>query len=109
MTGAAFIVSRRNELGITQRQLASMVKRLDGDGSISPQLMNCIEHSRRSYKPYIKDLARALQVHDSVLAFFIGHIPARYTLGVKVDISRIPDAYLAFMNVLTNNRETNHS
>ena len=108
MTGSDFIVSRRNELGITQRQLASMVKRLDGDGSISPQLMNCIEHGRRPYKPYIKDLARALQVHESVLSFFIGHIPARYTLGVEVDISRIPDAYLAFMNVLTNKHEIEH-
>jgi len=99
--GPEFIVARRKHLGLSQRDLASMLKRTDGDGSISPQLMNCIEHGRRSYKPYIRDLATALEVDDTVLWFFIGEIPARYRIMPSdFDLARIRLAYMTFAETL---------
>jgi hypothetical protein len=78
-----------------------MLKRTDGDGSISPQLMNCIEHGRRSYRPYVRDLATALEVNDAALWFFLGEIPEQYrVLPYNFDLSRIQKAYSAFYEVL---------
>jgi transcriptional regulator with XRE-family HTH domain len=98
MSGPEFVVARRKQLGLSQRDLAGLIKRTDGDGSISPQLMNCIEHGRRTYRPYVRDLAKALEVHDTVLWFFIGEIPERYrVITEKVNLARIQSAYLAFL------------
>ena len=99
MKSYEFVVTRRKQLGISQRELAGMIKRLDGDGSISPQLMNCIEHGRRPYKPYMQDLAKALQVDELVLACLIGYIPEKYR-ALPDNLDNIPKAYYAFWQEL---------
>jgi transcriptional regulator with XRE-family HTH domain len=105
MTGYKYITQRRQALGITQRELASRLRRIDGDGSISPQMMNCIEHGRRSYEPYVKDLSTALMVDPWVLHFYLGQIPSYFIDGLTVDDATIVNAYEAFNYVIRHNSE----
>ena len=107
MTGPKYITQRREALGMTQRELASRLRRTDGDGAISPQLMNCIEHGRRSFKPYVKDLSIALEVDAWVLYFYLGQIPSYFIDGLDVDDTTIVNAYEAFNYVIRHNSETN--
>ena len=106
MKGHKYITLRREHIGMTQRELASKIRRTDGDGSISPQLMNCIEHGRRSFKPYITDLSYALKIDTWVLHFYLGQIPSYFIDGLDVDDTTIVNAYEAFNYVIRHNSET---
>lgn len=97
MKGHEYIKQRREALGMSQRALARKIRRLDGDGSISPQMMNCIEHGRRSYEPYIEDLADALLVDDWILCFYVGRFPKHLIDGYDGDNETIMKAYSAFV------------
>jgi transcriptional regulator with XRE-family HTH domain len=100
MTGHEYIRIRRVAIGKSQRNIASRIRRIDGDGSISPQMMNCIEHGRRSYKPYIADLADALMVDDWVLYFFLGEFPPSYIGAFDGDLEKVSNAFEAFRSTL---------
>lgn len=105
MKGHEYIKQRREALGMSQRALARKVRRLDGDGSISPQMMNCIEHGRRCYESYVTDLSTALEVDPWVLYFYLGRIPFYFIDGLKVDDNTIINAYEAFNYVIRHNSE----
>src|SRR3990172_9038072 len=47
MTFGQFVAEKRKEAGLSQKQLAAMIKKEDGQSS-SPQYLNDIEHDRRS-------------------------------------------------------------
>ena len=64
MTIGEVIVSRRKELGMSQRELARKVFNTDGS-HISPQIMNCIEKGRRDGSQYITQIASVLQIDIS--------------------------------------------
>jgi transcriptional regulator with XRE-family HTH domain len=64
MTIGEVIVSRRKELGMSQRELARKVFNTDGS-HISPQIMNCIEKGRRDGSQYINQIASVLQIDIS--------------------------------------------
>lgn len=100
MKGHEYIKQRREALGMSQRALARRVRRLDGDGSISPQMMNCIEHGRRSYEHYIDDIADALMVDDWILCFYIGRLPKYLVDDYDGDHETIMEAYSAFVTKL---------
>ena len=100
MKGNEYIRIRRVAIGRSQRYIASCIRRLDGDGSISPQMMNCIEHGRRSYKPYIADLADALLVDEWVLYFFLGEFPPEYIGSFDGDLEKVSNAFDAFRSAL---------
>lgn len=104
MKGHEYIKQRREALGMSQRALARKIRRLDGDGSISPQMMNCIEHGRRSYEPYIDDLADALLVDDWILYFHVGRFPKQLIDNFNGDHDTIIEAYCAFATKLRGER-----
>jgi DNA-binding XRE family transcriptional regulator len=64
MTTGEVIVTRRKELGMSQRELARNVFNADGS-HISPQIMNCIEKGRRDGSQYITQIASVLQLDIS--------------------------------------------
>jgi len=64
MTIGEVIVTRRKELGMSQRELARNVFNADGS-HISPQIMNCIEKGRRDGSQYINQIASVLQIDIS--------------------------------------------
>ena len=64
MTTGEVIVTRRKELGMSQRELARNVFNADGS-HISPQIMNCIEKGRRDGSQYINQIANVLQLDIS--------------------------------------------
>ena len=66
MTVGEVIVTRRKELGMSQRELARKVFNTDGS-HISPQIMNCIEKGRRDGSQYINQIANVLQLDISEL------------------------------------------
>jgi len=70
------ILDQRKELGLSQKELASRVKRDDGV-TISPQYLNDIEHDRRSPTgPHlIEQLAKALKLDAAYLSFLAGQFP----------------------------------
>lgn len=101
MTGFQFIRQARFKAGMSQRQLALLIKRIDGDGSVSAQFVNCIEHGRRTYKPYIHDLAVALNVSELALYYFLGELPPLYgCYDQEFDLGRVCQAFEAFKNVM---------
>jgi DNA-binding XRE family transcriptional regulator len=64
MTTGEVIVTRRKELGMSQRELARNVFNANGS-HISPQIMNCIEKGRRDGSQYLSQIASILQIEIS--------------------------------------------
>jgi transcriptional regulator with XRE-family HTH domain len=70
------IVSRRKQLGYTQRQLAALVKKEDGE-SITPQFLNDIERDRRRPSAIVlQSLAEAIHAPSDELHRLAGQLPA---------------------------------
>lgn len=105
MKGNEYIKQRREALGISQRALAKKIRSRDGDWSISPQMMNCIEKGRRSYEPFIDDLADALMVDDWILCFYVGRFPKHLIDDFDGDHETIMEAYNAFVIKLRGDEE----
>ena len=76
-TFGSFIVARRKELGISQKDLASRVVREEDGKSISPQYLNDIERDRRSptSEHLITQFAQALDVEPEYLFYLAGTLP----------------------------------
>lgn len=96
------ISSARKQLGISQKDLAAMIRKDEG-GTISPQYLNDIEHDRRNPPSefIIEQLAKHLKLSKEYLVMAAGMIPseARKDLsGAKPeDFAR---AYRAFRDTL---------
>jgi len=75
-TFGKFIKQRRKTLGLTQRQLAVLVRFEDGH-SISEPYLNEIEHDlRRPPRAHmIRQFAAAINVSADVLFFLVGRLP----------------------------------
>src|ERR1700686_3914616 len=68
------IVTRRNELGLGQAELASMILSEENDRPISPQYLNDIETGRQRPPSarLIKQLAKALKDDPEYLLYLAG-------------------------------------
>ena len=71
------ILEARKRNGLSQRELAALVRLEDGR-AISPQYLNDIEHDRRSPKGdhLIGEFARILGESGDYLCFLAGSLPA---------------------------------
>lgn len=77
----------RKRLGLSQKHLASMLKRDDGI-SISPQYLNDIEHDRRSPSSplLIGQFSNVLGLDTDYLFYLTGRIPADVaTMNLSAD------------------------
>lgn len=75
-TFGQIIKEQRQKLGISQKQLASKIKKEDGE-SISPQYQNDIEHDRRNPPSefIIEQYAKHLELPKDYLILAAGVIP----------------------------------
>lgn len=70
------IADARKELKLSQKELAAKIKREEGDGSITPQYLNDIEHDRRIPTSFlIGQLATILKLDVDYLHFLAGRVP----------------------------------
>lgn len=76
MSFGEIIAKTRKDKGLSQRQLASLIKKEDGQ-AISAPYLNDIEHDRRSPSSdhIIEQFAAALQIESDLLYFAIRRIP----------------------------------
>ncbi|MGI8838831.1 MAG: helix-turn-helix domain-containing protein [Pyrinomonadaceae bacterium] len=72
-----YIISEaRKNVGLSQKQLAALIKKENGE-AISPQYLNDIEHDRRNppSEYIIKQLASKLNLEKDFLMFVSGSLP----------------------------------
>lgn len=94
------ISQRRKEKKMSQKDLASQIKRED-EQSISPQYLNDIEHDRRSpsSEMIIRQLAEVLDMQADFLYFLAGKIPSDL-VNQKATPQKIQAAMVAFRKTI---------
>ncbi|WP_081631181.1 helix-turn-helix transcriptional regulator [Methylobacterium sp. 77] len=77
-TFGSYIVSRRKELGISQKELASKILKEEDGKPITPQYLNDIEKDRRqpNSEHIINQFSKALEVEADYLFYRSGIFPA---------------------------------
>ncbi len=100
MTFGQAIASARKDRGLSQKELAALVKKEDGT-AISPQYLNDIEHDRRSPSSdyLIEQFASVLGLPAEYLSHLAGELP-RDIKGIPVDQQRVVEAYKVFRREL---------
>lgn len=100
MTFGEVIVKARKSKGLSQKQLASLIKKKDG-GAISAPYLNDIEHDRRSPSSdhLIEQFADLLEIKPEVLYFVAKRIPS-YAYETPTDEKLMVAALQAFKRVL---------
>ena len=78
MTFGTFVSKKRKELGISQKDLASMILREEDGQPISPQYLNDIEKDRRqpTSDHMVEQIAKVLKADKDYLYFLAGVLPA---------------------------------
>jgi transcriptional regulator with XRE-family HTH domain len=95
-----FIVSRRKELGISQQEMAALLKNRDGK-PLSSSYFNYLERDRGTPPDYLLDqIAEILKVSRDVLYFWAKRVPPDLEPGENVDPGRVAAAYQAFRRTL---------
>lgn len=76
ITFGKYISDARKDSNLSQKELASLIKREDGE-SISPQYLNDIERDRRtpSSDHLIEEFAKALDLEADYLHYLNGKMP----------------------------------
>jgi transcriptional regulator with XRE-family HTH domain len=74
------IVENRKRLGLSQKNLAELIQKTDGQ-PITPQYLNDIEHDRRNptSPELIEQIARALNLEPELLYYQAGTLPSDLT------------------------------
>jgi len=95
------ISKARKGLGLSQKELASKVKKEDDGGSISPQYLNDIEHDRRNPTSdhLIRQFANLLNVDEGFLFVLAGKIPDEMRRNAT-DQQTIVEAFANFRRTL---------
>ena len=90
MTFGSVIAEERKKLKLSQKELAALVKKEDGN-PISPQYLNDIEWDRRkpSSDHLIQQFAKVLKINQDYLHYLAGSLPDEIRkknlfLGVRV-------------------------
>lgn len=95
-----FITSRRKELGISQQEMAALLKNRDGK-PLSSSYFNYLERDRGKPPDYLLDqIAEILKVSSDVLYFWAKRVPPDLEPGENVDPRRVDAAYQAFRRTL---------
>lgn len=100
MTFGQVITDARKKANFSQKELANLIKKEDGQ-SISPQYLNDIERDRRNPPStfLIEQFAEILQVEKDLLYFYAGEMPADVK-ELAVDDAKVIAAYKAFRRTL---------
>lgn len=98
--GRAISLARRAK-GMSQKELASAVKKDEGEGSISPQYLNDIEHDRRSPSSdfLVKQFATILELKTDYLYFLAGKFPEEFRKK-SLTQDQVMNAMMAFRKTL---------
>lgn len=77
-TFGSYIVSRRKQLGISQKELASKILKEEDNKPITPQYLNDIEKDRRQPNSdhIIDQFSKALEVEADYLFYLSGIFPS---------------------------------
>ncbi len=103
MTFGQIISDARKEANLSQKELATRVKKEDGQ-PISPQYLNDIERDRRNPPSdfLIEQFAAMLNIPPEVLYFHAGELPADIK-ETQADTEHVVDAFKAFRKTLRGN------
>ena len=95
----------RRAKGISQKELAALVKKEDGQ-AISPQYLNDIEHGRRNPPSefLIGRLAQALNASKDVLCLAAGTVPTDLQKLVTSQPEKVEAAFKAFRKAVKGSR-----
>lgn len=101
LTFGQAIGKARKGLGLSQKELASQVKKEEDGTSISPQYLNDIEHDRRSPTSdhLIRQFATLLSVDEGFLFVLAGKIPDEMRRNAT-DQQTIVEAFANFRRTL---------
>jgi transcriptional regulator with XRE-family HTH domain len=95
-----FIARRRKDLGISQKEMAALLKNRDGQ-PLSSSYFNYLERDRGKPPDYLLDqMAQILKVTPDVLYFWAKRVPPDLEPNENVDPSRVAEAYQAFRRTL---------
>lgn len=99
MTLGRFIAEARKQAGLSQKDLAGLLRREDGQ-PISPQFLNDVERDRRRPGPAVlASIAQQLGLDADVLHLLAGQVPPDLVEGQ--DPERLKRAAAAFRRSLT--------
>jgi transcriptional regulator with XRE-family HTH domain len=93
------ITAARKRAGLTQKEVAELIRRGDGR-KVLPPYLNDLEHDRR-YPPenvIIEQLAKILKISADVLYFYAKRLPKDVERDAQD--SQVEEAYRAFRKVL---------
>lgn len=101
MTFGQVIAEARKNVGLSQKDVAELVKKEDGQ-PISQPYLNDIEHDRRNPPSdhLIGEFARALGIETDVLYYWAGRLPIDLR-SQDVNSSKIVAAYKALRKALS--------
>jgi transcriptional regulator with XRE-family HTH domain len=95
-----FISRRRKELGISQQEMAALMKNRDGK-PISASYFNYLEHDRGKPPDYLlEQMAEILKLPRDALYFWAKRVPPDLEAGENADPERVAAAYQAFRREL---------
>jgi transcriptional regulator with XRE-family HTH domain len=94
--GQAVVAARKKKL-LSQKQLAAMVLKDDGN-PISPQYLNDIERDRRNPpgENIISQFAKILEIPEEYLYFLANEIPPKYRHAAPDSPRQVQQAFEAF-------------
>jgi transcriptional regulator with XRE-family HTH domain len=100
MTFGEAVSSARKKLGISQKDLASKIRKEDGS-PISAQYLNDIEHDRRNApgEEMIRQFATELKMEFEYLMFIAGSIPSEIA-ELRTSPEKVAQAFRAFRRTL---------
>jgi transcriptional regulator with XRE-family HTH domain len=104
-TFGTLISEARRAKGLSQKTLASKVKKEDGQ-AISAQYLNDIEHDRRNPPSefLIVQIAQLLDVSKDVLCIAAGTIPTDLQKMARTEPDRVEQAFKAFRKAVKDNK-----
>ncbi len=99
------ISGARKARALSQKELAALIKREDGE-PISPQYLNDIEHDRRSPSsdPMVQQFAKVLNLDTDYLYYLAGKIPSDL-VSKNLSPERVQAAMVAFRRELKGGRK----
>lgn len=100
LTFGQLVAKKRKELGLSQKQLATMILKEDGL-PISAQYLNDIERDRRNPPGdfLLNEIAKVLKIDEEVLYYLAGELPADMRMQSD-DPEKITKAFHAFRQTL---------
>lgn len=97
------VAEARRAIGMSQKELASKVKKDDGQ-AISPQYLNDVERDRRNppSEDLIVQIAAALKIDEDVLCLAAGTIPKDVQKLAATHPEQVQEAFRAFRKRVKN-------